>query len=135
MNHIYKYSPTYECLLYIGSRERYNGRSFDKREVIELIKEFQKNSDLKLPVRISDTTYFKEDYEENGFEISIICYPNKPKTVLEVKKFANLLSEHLLYKLNQNRITLRCIGDVSETIMIESIDAEEHHNATSNSSN
>jgi hypothetical protein len=126
-NHTVKQSDTFEVLMYIGSRERYHGLQFSRTQLLEKIKAFQEEYVNSLPVRISEVVYIKGDYEENGYEISGICYPNRMQTVETIKKFMLSLATELLYHFNQNRITVRCIGAEECTIMLEMNDAEATH--------
>jgi len=125
--HNIKESDTFEVLIYVGCRERYHGRHFSKDQLINVISTFQESYENSLPVRISEVTYVRCDYREDGYEISGICYPNRMQTVAAVKKFMLALATELLYKLNQNRVTVRCLGAETSTIMLEMYDAEITH--------
>lgn len=131
-DHVIKGSPTYEVKFAIGSREGYNGRSFTKEEVLDSISEYQETSALAMPVKVtSGITFVNKDYREDGFEISGICYPNSRNTPDQVEEFMLGLAEYLLYRLNQNRITIRrlCSRDLGglNTKMLERKSAEKTH--------
>jgi hypothetical protein len=130
-NHTLKYSETYEVCLYIGSREGYHGPLFTRNSLIDAISEFQDHvGEQALPVRVSDTlTFLKgKSYAEDGWEVSAILYPNRPSTISAINDFMLKLAEYLLYKFNQNRITIRHLFSSSnKTIMLERKDAEASH--------
>jgi hypothetical protein len=137
-DHIIKTSFTYEVTMAIGGREGYHGRRFTKDEVLDAISEYQNISSVAMPVKVtSNVTFINKDYRERGFDISAICYPNSPSHPDQVEEFMFSLAEHLLYRLNQNRITIRKLwadhdfspsGDShSSTIMLERKNAEKTH--------
>lgn len=98
-------APAFEVCLYVGSKERYNGPSFDLQYLKRLIQTFQDNDNH--PVRVMPCTYFRTtEYSEDGWEISAISYANSKYTPEEIKTFMGNLCGYLLVKLNQNRITM-----------------------------
>lgn len=107
-------SATYEVKFAIGSREGYNGPSFTKQNLMDEIGEFQKHCSCPQPVKITDhVTFVMQDYREDGWDISAICYPNHrpgklPNNPQQTRQFMYELAEYLLYKFKQNRITIRC---------------------------
>lgn len=103
-----KQSFAYECCLYIGSREGYNGPFFTKKELFDKIKSFQENNEfLRHPVRITECTFLcTHSYEENGYEISAITYPNSNKNQEEIRDFMTALALDLISHFKQNRITI-----------------------------
>jgi hypothetical protein len=131
-DHVIKYSLTYEIKFAIGSREGYHGRSFTKKEVLDAISEYQETSPVAMPVKVTGgITFVNKDYREGGFEISGICYPNSKNTPEQIEQFMFGLAEYLLYRLNQNRITVRrlCTRDLGglNTRMLERTNAEKTH--------
>lgn len=130
MDYSLKSSPTFESVLYIGSKEGYHGKEFTKDELVATINQYQKSCDSehKLPVRIMECEYTFEDYREKGWEVSAISYPNRPKEVVVICEFIEGLAQHLLKHFNQNRITVRHLSNPSyNTLMFERTDAEETH--------
>lgn len=137
-DHIVKTSYTYEAKFSIGSREGYNGRRFTEEEVLDAIGEYQNISPLAMPVKVtSGVTFINKDYREKGFDVSGICYPNSPQRPDQVDEFVSGLAEYLLYRLNQNRITVRKLWadhdfdpsghNTPTTIMFERTNAEKTH--------
>jgi hypothetical protein len=122
-NHIVKCCDYHEIRFAVGSREGYHGPIFTKGTLLDAIAEFQGDSPVAMPVKVTDhVTFINKDYVEDGWEISAICYPNHANTQLELRQFMNGLAEHLLYKLKQNRIT---VIDGAESVMLEKLDAEK----------
>ena len=128
-----KHCVSYEVLLYIGSKQGYNGPSFTEEDLIREISLFQDVYPDALPVRISSCTYIAgSKYRENGHEISIIMYPNHLRSRDEINKYANALGRHLMGTFKQNRITMRRVWGETDvnapgnwgTTMFESEEAE-----------
>lgn len=119
---------TYEVLLYIGSKEGYNGKAFSREDLLREIGLFQDALPKALPVRVMPCTYIAgSKYQEDGHEISAIMYPNQLRTQPEIDSFMSSLAKHLMETFKQNRITVRCIGHPGSgerTVMFESEAAE-----------
>lgn len=119
---------TYEVLLYIGSKEGYNGKAFSREDLLREIGLFQDVIPKSLPLRVSACSYIAgSKYLEDGHEISAIMYPNQLRTPVEIDCFMHSLAKHLMQTFKQNRITVRSIGFGSQhtyTIMYESEEAE-----------
>ena len=116
-----KNEKTYEVKLYLGSKERYDGKEFTFEELTKFIGEFQKDRDDACPLRITQCHFMFEDYLEQGWEVGVINYPRFPKTEHELWRFMCHLGESLLIHFNQNRIT---VIDPEHTHMFEQ-DEEE----------
>lgn len=102
---------TFEILLYIGSREGYNGEPFTEDRLMEEIRIFQDTYPGSMPVRLSQCVYLAgTGYAEKGHEISAIMYPNQYRTEAQMQEFMTALAKHLLITFKQNRITLRRIA-------------------------
>lgn len=117
-------SNNYEVKLYLGSKEGYHGRSFDRDTLCQEITNFQgrqPREDL-VSLRIVPCLYVVEDWQEEGWEISCINYPRFPKKSADLDKFMRGLAEHLLYRLKQNRIT---VVNMYKCITFEADDAEQ----------
>ena len=116
---------SYECKLFIGSRrDGYDGEPFTKKEVIHEIKLCQDAYCISAGcVRITETTYVYLNYEEDGFEISIMQYPRFPKTESMLWAFMHNLAEHLMVVFNQNRIS---VMDPEHVEMLEVPNAQEN---------
>lgn len=97
---------TKEIRLYIGSRVGYHGKEFNEEELIESIGNYQTSCEESSPVRVTKTRYVDEHYNEPGWEIVAICYPRKPRTGSQLKRFMKGLAHHLLQDLKQMRVTL-----------------------------
>jgi hypothetical protein len=113
--HTIKKVATYEAKIYIGSRVGYEGEPFSLSDLKEAIKEYQTENTHS--VRITPTTYFVKDYEEEGWEIAVINYPRFPKSEAAIYAFVYGLSVSLLKRFKQNRISFVTPG---ETVMLDS---------------
>ena len=99
--------PTHNVSIYIGSQERYKGKDFGKYELMEAIADYQTLlGDKSCTVRITRCGYLYQSYWEKGYQISTINYCRFPKPVELIEKFMLGLAEKLLYKFNQNRISI-----------------------------
>jgi hypothetical protein len=120
----------YEFKIFIGGKEGYRGSPIPKTVLLETIKkyqkQFEKDNDYVVSLRVNDTVFIVKDYEEKGWEISAINYPRFPKTRTETGKFIDGLAEHLLKRFKQNRISWTCGSPVwGATHLLEADDAEE----------
>lgn len=116
-----KTCDTAEVLLYIGSREGYDGPLFTREDVHKAIADYQDCYPKSLPVRLSDRCTFiaGNRYHEDGFEVSAITYPNHYRSLEEIEKFMMGLAEHLLNTFKQNRVTVRKVVSNTTTVMLE----------------
>lgn len=105
--------------MFIGSKEGYDGRIFAREELIEKVRQFQKQMDM-VSVRITPTTYLAGDYVEDGWEIAAINYPRFPK---DPTAFMKNLAIYLISELKQNRIS---IMTANETFLFESDSAQQN---------
>ena len=115
----------HEVRFYIGSREKYAGPEFTRKEVTTFIGQFQsERSEDMMPVRVTPTSYVCEDYQEDGWELAVIGYPrtNKPKNI--INRFVLDLAEAMLYHFKQNRIS---VIFPDEIVMLQNESAVEKH--------
>ncbi len=129
-----KACAAYEVLLYIGSKEGYNGPSFTKQDLLRELGLFQDTYPNALPVRVSECTYIAgSKYQEDGWEISAIMYPNHLRTKAEIDDYMEAVAKHLMETFKQNRISLQKVGEPpvwppgfhnDDTVMFESERAE-----------
>ena len=105
---------TFEIKIYIGSHFGYTSESFSFDDLKKIIVEYQLENTCS--VRITPTTYLVKDYQESGWEISVINYPRFPKTESAIYAFAHGLAATLLKTLKQNRISF---VTPNETVMLE----------------
>lgn len=103
-----KTCSTDEFRLYIGTREGYNGKHFDKDKVIKIVGDFQNNLTPKklVSVRLTSCTFIVGDWHEDGWELSCINYPFSPKPVATLENFMTDLAKHLMETLKQARVFL-----------------------------
>lgn len=103
---IKRIEDTFEIKLYIGCRVGYHGKEIPKEELIECIGNFQSNYENHAPVRVTETQYVNQHYNEGGWEIGIINYPAKPMTKTQLEKFCSDLAVNLVESLKQQRISM-----------------------------
>ena len=114
----------YECKLFIGSvRGGYDGLAFSLDDLKYEIRYQQSIDQTSGPVRITETTYVYLDYEEPGWEITIIQYPRFPKPEHELRAFMLRMGAHLLEVFDQNRVTVQ---DGEKVTMLEAPNAQEN---------
>ena len=113
---------TYEARLYLGSRERYHGRTFREEELVEVIGRYQKGHEHSMPLRVTPTNFVHEEYSEAGWEVAAINYPRWPKSTEAIHAFMEGLAEYLIDVLKQNRIS---VVYPDTTIMYQGPGAEE----------
>lgn len=124
---VVKSIPTYECKLYIGSREGYHGESFKYSDVATKVEKFndgrKANKIYICGIRIT-TCYIaiSSDYSEPGYELAVINYPRFPFSDLQINQYMFDLGEYLLVELKQNRMSL---VTPSTTYLLKNKDAEE----------
>ena len=105
--------PAYDVRLYLGDKTM-DGVSIPRRDIVEFIRKAQKSSTQKVPVRISETFFLSEDYEENGWEIAAIAYPHRLYPKDQIWQFMESLAHNMVERFAQNRI---CITDGEKTKM------------------
>lgn len=120
MGYHLKKNSNYEVRIYIGNRIGYRGREFSLEELKQSVGEYQKKEESN-PVRITPTTFVWGEYQENGWEISIINYPRCTKLNHKLKEFGYGLADYLFNKFPQNRMS---IVFPDEIVMLEADDAE-----------
>lgn len=127
MNYHFKGNPYFEARIYIGSRVKYNGPAFTFEELRKAIGEYQHSRGLEWanPVRITQTHYVWDDYDEPGWEVAIIDYPRRTKAHSVLRCAAMELAGYLLDHFKQNRIS---VVFPDEIVMLEADDAEDQHN-------
>lgn len=98
---------TYECKIFLGSVNEDTKLEFDEAELRSSIEKFQDQRKPLIPVRITKTQFIcGSSYREDGWEIGIINYPKLEINIEQLEFFCEELSEHLLYNLHQNRVSL-----------------------------
>jgi hypothetical protein len=120
-------SNLYEVKLYLGSVERGEVsviRHWGKESLVSEIGLFQKNHEIVVPVRITNTTFVCDNYTENGWEVAAISYPRTNHSYEQTKSFMLSLGEHLLHIFGQSRICVLsdCGGWKSKVYMLENND-------------
>jgi hypothetical protein len=130
----YKQLPFAEIRLYIGSVRGYKGQPFSEAQLTRVIQEFQQDwkerHEWTCAVRMTKTSYVCLDYQENGWEVSVINYPRFPRPTAELEKFMKELREFLMIEFSQNRISMIEDYEASECriiTMAEKDDAEQTH--------
>lgn len=118
MNFTTTIEKTWKSHIYIGSKEGYTGPSFDYSDLRKEIGIFQMNNpEIACTVRVVAASYIFAEYEESGWEISIINYPRFPKSEEVLIDFTHGLAQHLLDRFKQNRMSIVFKDD---TILLES---------------
>ena len=117
--------PTYEVRAYIGSVHGYNGEKFSKEELAEAISHYQIiiEKGVALTIRLTPTSFVFQDYVEDGWEIAAINYPRFPKKPPQIDDFMFGLSNYLLNRFKQNRMS---IVSPSITVLLECVNPEEN---------
>jgi hypothetical protein len=115
--------PTYEVRAYIGSVYGYNGAKFSKEELAEAISHYQNIIEVALAIRLTPTSFVFQDYVEDGWEIAAINYPRFPKKHQQIDDFMFGLSNYLLNRFKQNRMS---VVSPSVTVLIECVNPEEN---------
>lgn len=113
-----------EIKIFIGSREGYRGRVFSLQELKSEIAQLQDSQKITSVVRITKCEYLFKDYNESGFEISMINYPRFPKSKSDLMKDAMCLASHLMTVFKQNRVSLM---DGQSIHMLEADNPEDSH--------
>lgn len=116
---------SYECTIFMGSvRHGSEGTRFSKQDVIEEIKYVQAmNSNRKVVVRVSDTTFVFLHYEEKGFKITAIQYPRFPQSEFVIKAFMRELADHLKGHFDQKSVS------ISDSKSITYLGDEDEHSS------
>lgn len=97
---------TYEVSLYMGSRIGYDGDAFTEKAVIETIGQFQAESPIQIPVRVTRTHFVDGNYNEPGWQVTGLVYPSRNHRPDEVDDFMAHLARYLLKRFQQKRITV-----------------------------
>ncbi len=119
----HKQCDGYECKLTIGSREGYHGPHFSRNDLIGVIQSFQECYPEAIPVMVTSTCSFvhKKQYREDGWEVSVIKYPNHLRDEKFLHDYLTAMAEHLADKFKQNRITVRGFRSPVSTVMVEQV--------------
>lgn len=106
----------YEVKLYIGSKEGYHGKQFNKSDLMKVVSEYQGNfpRENMVSLRYTDCTFQVGDWSEDGWEIAAINYPRFIKDESFLEDYFEGLANYLLHKMKQNRITV-CTPELSTT--------------------
>jgi len=116
-------TKTEDFVLYIGCKERYNGREFDKAELIRVVQENQEKVGV-MCLSFTRIFYVAGDFQEEGWAIRLINYGRFAKSYKERKQYMIDLALVLMKRFNQNRVSL--VGP-EDTVMFASDDAEQSH--------
>lgn len=115
-------TDTADYVIYVGSREHYDGQAFGEGRVYEVIQAFQKVHGVQC-VSISRTTYLAGEYCEPGWAIRLINYPRFRSGAGRRRTYMHEMATWLCEHLRQNRVSL--VGP-DTTWLYESDDAVEH---------
>ena len=109
-----KVVPTFECRIYVGLTEAYDGRQHAVSEVEDVCQAYC--DDVGLCVTISPTTFVYKRGREDGAVVGLINYPRFPTTPEDLKVKACDLAGRLQAYLGQNRVSVVCSD---KTVMFE----------------
>jgi hypothetical protein len=101
-----QYEESFFAIIYIGSKERYEGKAHTKKEIEDILKEYCNNNSLC--VSLKEIEFIYKDGYEFGFEITLINYPRFPSSKEEITNKAISIAEILKNKLNQYRVSIMC---------------------------
>ena len=117
-----------EYRLYIGSVNMATKEQFTKRELVDAVARLQKEWEAARgythTVRVSECDYVCGDYEESGWELSVINYPRRRHDLPLIEQFCVELQSRLMAEFRQHRITVMAdIPGSRIAFMAESEDA------------
>ena len=106
---------TFECKIYLGLKEGYDGIEHLIEEVEEIL---QNDCDTNgFAYTLTPTRFIYKNGNENGCIIGVINYPRFPRDKSWLKAKTYHLTQQLLKIFKQERISIVCTDD---TIMVES---------------
>ena len=98
---------TYECKIYIGSIYEDTKVPFYERNLTKFISDYQDSVDATVPLRVTKTSFVcGTGYHEDGWEIAAINYPRAGTNMEIIEEFMEGLTEGLLERFCQKRVTL-----------------------------
>ena len=98
---------TYECKIYIGSIYEDTKVPFYERNLTKFISDYQDSVDATVPLRVTKTSFVcGTGYLEDGWEIAAINYPRAGTNMEIIEEFMEGLTEGLLERFCQKRVTL-----------------------------
>jgi hypothetical protein len=101
-----QYEESFFAIIYIGSKEGYNGKIHTRKEIEDTLKEYCNNNSICLTLK--ETEFIHKDGYEFGYEITLINYPRFPSSKEEITNKAINIAEILKNKLNQYRVSIMC---------------------------
>lgn len=116
-------AKTYQAHIFIGAAIGYSANKYLYKDLRAAVQEFQIAQKDFCGVTITDVEFVVGEYVEEGYQISTINYPRFPKDPGFIRTFMISLGNHLLRKMEQNRLS---VVFPDYTYMLESPDAEAH---------
>jgi len=119
-----KIIDNYEAKIWLGLRSGYTNKYFEIAEVSELISNWCTNKGQCVTITPTEFFYVKNDEtgtgREPGLIIGFINYPRYPLSEAEIGNRARELTELLMKKFNQHRVSITFYPSVpGGTVMIE----------------
>lgn len=119
-----KIVDNYEAKIWLGLREGYTDNIFTTEEVCKEICDYC--TEVKQCVTISPTNFAYVHGEEPGLIIGFINYPRYPYSEAEIRNRAQNLTERLMKKFKQYRVTITFYPAVLEgSVMFENEEFKE----------
>ena len=113
----------FKAIINLGLQWNYSDELISKSDVINIIRDYQKSKmtrgEISLSVSIKESQIVLADQVEPHLEISVINYPKFKYDSKQLKSEVISLAQHLMIKLNQNRLVIEFLD---ETLMIENTD-------------
>lgn len=105
---------TYTATIYCGTRAGYTEEICDGKDLYDYCQAYCNTHGLCISVSPVDFIY--TDGNEQGFAITLINYPRFPSTRKAIREHAFEIAKRLLWRMNQNRISVVCSD---KTYMLE----------------
>ncbi len=107
------FAPTYECKIYTGLKEGYDGSTHSIEEVQNILQYYC--DDVGLCVTLTPTKYIYQNGFEEGCIIGLINYPRYIMTNETIKRHAIKIGDMIRVTFKQYRVSVVCSD---ETILI-----------------
>ena len=115
-----KSEPAFRGSITLGLKKGYTEQQIDRKDVYKALsayqKELWKTKEFKLSVRVSDCDIVFNDQLEPHLRIDIINYPLFPASMESLRQNTLDLAEHLLVRMEQNRVVVEFDTD---TVMLD----------------
>lgn len=114
--------PYFEASIYMGAKLGYKNVQINKHLLILALQDWSRKQivlALPLDLNVSDLTFVSGDYSEEGFKITTINYPVRPRDPESLRTAMCDLARYLASQLQQSRITLVIPGESMITFEAE----------------